>query len=90
MEKLVKSAINSVVETQWWDDIKAKSSLRYTCINPDSVSVGAAHHVWTSVHDNIHDSQRAQLKCRLLTGKDTLQSNRAVFNQFAVNPTCRV
>ena len=77
-----------MVKTQWREDIKAKSSLRY--INPDSVSVGAAHHVWTSVHDNIHDSRRAQLKCRLLTGTYTLQSNRAVFNQFAVNPTCRV
>ena len=42
------------------------------------------------MHDNIHDSRRAQLKCRLLTGTYTLQSNRAVFNQFAVNPTCRV
>ena len=59
-----------------------KSSLRY--INPDSVSVGTAHHVWTSVHDNIHDSRRTQLKCRLLTGKYTLKSNRAMFNQFAL------
>ena len=87
-KKMVNSAINSAVESQWREDIKTKSSLRY--INPDSVSVGAAHHVWTSVHDNIHDSRRAQLKCRLLTGTYTLQSNRAVFNQFAVNPTCRV
>ena len=42
------------------------------------------------MHDNIHNSRRAQLKCRLLTGTYTLQSNRPVFNQFAVNPTCRV
>ena len=42
------------------------------------------------IPNNIHDSRRAQLKCRLLTGTYTLQSNRAVFNQFAVNPTCRV
>ena len=62
-KKMVNSAINSAVETQWREDIKTKSSLRY--INPDSVSVGAAHYVWTSVHDNIHDSRRAQLKCRL-------------------------
>ena len=56
---MVNSAINSAVESQWRVDIKMKSSLRY--INPDSVSVGAAHNVWTSVHDNIHDSRRAQL-----------------------------
>ena len=89
MEKLVKRAtsINGAAETQWREDIKTKSSLRY--INPDSVSVGVAHHVWSSVHDNIHDSQRAQLKYHLLTGTYTLQSNRAVFNKLAVNPTCR-
>ena len=62
--------------------------LRY--INPDSVIVGAAHHVWSPVHDNIHDSPRAQLKCRLLTGTYTLQSNRAVLSHFDVNPVCRV
>ena len=77
-KKLVYSAINSAVETQWREDIKTKSSLRY--INPDSVSVGTAHHVWTSVHDTFHDSRRAQLKCRLLTGTYTQQSN--------VQPVC--
>ena len=83
-----KKLVNSAIETQWREDIKTKSSLRY--INPDSVSVGVAHHVWSSVHDIIHDSPRAQLKYRLLTGTYTLQSNRAAFNQFAVNTTCRV
>ena len=41
------------------EDIKTKSSLRY--INPGSVSVGVGHHVWSLVHDNIHDSGRAQI-----------------------------
>ena len=87
-KKLVNCAINGAVETQWREDIMTKSSLRY--INPDSESVGVAHHVWSLVHDIIHDSPRAQLKYRLLTGTYTLQSNRAVFNKLAGNPTCRV
>ena len=48
------------------------------------------HHIWSSVRNNVHDSRRAQLKCRLLTGIYTLQSNRAVFNQFAVDPMCKI
>ena len=42
------------------------------------------------MRNNIHDSRRAQLKCRILTRTYTFQSNRAVFNQFAVDPTCKV
>ena len=42
------------------------------------------------MHNNLHDSRRAQLKFRIFTGTYTLQSNRAVFNQFAVDPTCKL
>ena len=42
------------------------------------------------MHDNLHDSRRAQLKSHILTSTYTLQSNRAVFNQFAVDPTCKL
>ena len=73
MEKIVNNAINGAVKTQWREDIKTKSSLTY--IYPDSVSVGVGHHVWSSVHDNIHNSRRAHLKCCLLTGTCTLQSS---------------
>ena len=33
---------------------------------------------------------RSWLKSRILTGTYTLQSNCAVFNQFAVDPTCQL
>ena len=87
-KNMVNTAINSVVEAQWREDISSKPSLEY--INPESVKVGKAHHIWSSVRNNIHDSRRAQLKCRILTGTYTLQSNRAVFNQFAVDPICKL
>ena len=85
---MVNKAINSVVELQWQEDISISSTLKY--INPESLKVGRAHHVWSSVRNSVHDSRRAQLKSRLLTGTYTLQSNRAVFNQFAVDPTCKL
>ena len=87
-KKMVNKAINLAVETQWREDISYRSSLKY--INPESVNVGKVHHVWSSVHNNLHDSRRAQLKSRILTGTYTIQSNRAVFNQFAVDPTCKL
>ena len=46
--------------------------------------------MWDTVRDNVYDSRRAQAKCRLLTGTYTLQSNKAVFNQHAVDPTCKL
>ena len=42
------------------------------------------------LHFSVFDSRRAQLKCRLLTGTYTLQSNKAVFNQHLVDPTCQL
>ena len=80
---MVNGAINSTVEAQWREDIRKKSSLKY--INQESVKSGVSHQYWSSVRNSIHDSRRAQLNCRLLTGTYTLQSNRAVFNQFAVD-----
>ena len=87
-KKMVNKAINSVVELQWQEDISSSSTLKY--INPESRKVGRAHHVWSSVRNNVHDSRRAQLKSHLLTGTYTLQGNRAVFNQFAVDPKCKL
>ena len=40
--------------------------------------------------NSIHDSRRAQLKCKLLTGTYHLQGNRAAFNQHQVSATCRL
>ena len=59
-------------------------------INTDSLKVGKCHHVWSTVGNSIHDSRKVQLKCRLLTGTYIQQGNRAVFNQYRVDPTCRL
>ena len=65
-KRMVNKAIFSAVEEQWRKEIRSSTTLKY--INPDSIKVGRAHHVWSSVRNNVHDSRRAQLKCRVLTG----------------------
>ena len=61
--------IHDMIESAWKVDITSKSSTKY--VNPDVLKAGSCHHVWSTVRDNIHDSKRAQIKCKLLTGTYT-------------------
>ena len=72
----------------WRADVTEMSSLKY--VNPNSIKVGKAHHVWSTVRNCLTDSKRAQLKCKLLTGTSILQGNRVAFNQNTVDPTCKL
>ena len=65
-----------------------KSSTKY--LNPLVLNVGSSHHIWSTVRDNIHDSRRAQIKCKILMGTYILRANRATFNQYSVNSTCKL
>ena len=58
--------IHDKVKTSWKSDIECKSSTKY--LNANVLNVGSSHHIWSTVRDNIHDSRRAQIKCKLLTG----------------------
>ena len=87
-KSMIDKAIHAEVEGTWREDIQLKRLLKY--INPNKVKVGQCHPVWDTVRDNVYDSRRAQTKCRLLTGTYTLQSNKAVLNQHAVDPTCKL
>ena len=80
--------IHEMVEQSWKSDIATKSSTKY--LNADVLKVGIPHHIWSTVRNNVHDSIRAQVKCRLLTGTYILQGNRAAFNQFVVDSTCKL
>ena len=84
----MNKAINEATESGWERDIRSKTSLKY--ININALKVGKCHHVWSTVRSSIHDSRGTQLKCRLLTGTYILQGNRAAFNQYQVDPTCRL
>ena len=80
--------IHDMVKASWKSDIECKSSTKY--LNANVLNVGSSHHIWSTVRDNIHDSRRAQIKCKLLTGTNILQANRAAFNQYTVKPTCKL
>ena len=73
---------NYATEAEWKSDIEQKSSLKY--VNPETIGVGKCHPILSTVRNNLANSRRAQLKCKLLQG------NRAVFNQYQVDPTCKL
>ena len=87
-KNMLNKAVNDHIEAKWHDDLKEKSSLKY--INPNSLKVGKTHPVWSTVRNSITDNKRAQLKCKVLTGTYTLQGNRAAFNQYTVDATCKL
>lgn len=87
-KKTLAKAINTHIEAMWRADIVGKSSLKY--INPFSLKVGQTHPVWASVRNSLVDNRRAQIKCKLLTGSYILQGNRAAFNQYTVDATCKL
>ena len=76
------------MEDTWREDIKSKNTLKY--INLNRVEVGHLHPVWATVRHSVYASRRAEVKCRLLTATFTLLSNEAVFNQYNVDPTCKI
>ena len=85
---LLNKSVNSVIEKKWRNEIEQKSSLKY--VNPEVIKVSKCHPIWSTVRNSVNDSRRAQLKCKLLTGTYILQANRAVFNQYQVDPTCKL
>ena len=78
----------------WWvhyGSLIFKASLPQN--TPLVLNVGSSHHIWhiwSTVRDNIHDSRRAQIKCKILTGTYILQVNRAAFNQYTVDSTWKL
>ena len=85
---LLNSKMNSYLETVWEQEIYSKKSLKY--LNPRSVTVGKLHMCWSSVRHNVRDNRRAELKVKVLTGAYILQANRSCFNQYAVDPSCKL
>ena len=64
--------------------------MQWPFINPNSLKVGKTHPVWSTVRNSLIDNKRAQLKCKVLTGTYILQGNRATFNQYTVDDTCKL
>ena len=56
-----------MVKASWKSDIECKSSTKY--LNANVLIFGSSHHIWSTVRDNIHDSNRAQIKCKQVADK---------------------
>ena len=84
---LLNKSVNSVIVDKWRNEIEKKSSLKY--VNPEVIKVNKCHPIWSNIRNSVNDSRRAQLKCKLLTGTYILQANRAVYNQYQVDPACK-
>ena len=54
------------------------------------MKVGKKHPIWSTVRNSLIDNKRAQLKCKVFTGTYILQGNRAAFNQYTVDTTCKL
>ncbi|MES9883383.1 MAG: reverse transcriptase family protein, partial [Sedimenticola sp.] len=85
---LLNKSIKEHTDESWREEIATKSSLKY--VDTESIEAGRPHHVYSSVRNNVFDVHRAEIKVKLLTGTYTLQSNRAAFNQYSVDPTCQL
>lgn len=87
-----KNDVKLAVETYWNEQLRieaaSKSSLKY--MNYSGCCIGNHHLVWGTTEPSIWDNQKAAIKARILTGTYTLQSNRAKFNQFNVDGTCKL
>ena len=85
---MLNHKIHEKMKSLWQADINSKSSTKR--INSRALKVGNCHHTWSTVRNNFHDSRRAQLYCNSITCTYILQANRAAFNQYSVNPTCKL
>ena len=85
-----KQTVDNKINAYWVDKIKLeaseKSSLRF--LNTQKYEIGEVHYVWKNAGFNLMAIKKAGMKARLMTGTYVLQSNRAKFNQYSVNPTC--
>ena len=81
----VKTIITNYWTNHLREEIATKSSIRY--LRPESCDMKKPHCVWSS-GGNTTETRKATQKARLLTGTYTLQTNKAAFNQFAIEATC--
>ena len=90
LNKIKKSTAKKIILDYWLcqlkQDASTKSSLLHLCL--DSCSLSKCHSVWQNLECNLSEVKKAMTKAKLLVGAYTLQCNKAIFNQYEVNPTC--
>ena len=85
---MIKAAINEYWYCEWIRECQEKPTRKYLAIpkNP----IGNPHNIWKCAKNNIQDIKKAELKCKLVTGKYMLQSIRSKFSKAAMTPFCQL
>ncbi len=81
-----KKAIRQFWTEQLQSEANEKSTLKY-CVK-NTLQIGSTHRVWKTLHSYRQDVIRGTIKARILTGTYMLQTLKAKFNQFEVDPIC--
>ena len=67
---------------------RTKSSLKY--LDLSAIKEGHPHPVWAYTGHSPAELSRVAIRVKLLTGTYILQANRAKFNQYDPDPTCKL
>lgn len=81
-----KIAVDNFWNLKLISDCTSKISLIYCCFA--EIKIGSPHRIWRSVNMNRKDIRRASVKCRMLIGTYTLQSDLKKYNGSDVEATC--
>ena len=85
-KKLTSQAVSSYWTQSVMRQAQTKSTLE-NC-NLSSMAVESVHIVLEAASNNVHDVRRSIPKVRMITGLCMLQTTKARFNQYKVEPTC--
>ena len=84
-----KNIVNKAVDNHWTSHFKQMATYYSTLsLNCDEYKNGKLHSLLASVQSSTRDVARLPTKLKLVTGTFHLQSNKAIFNQNRVDPTC--
>ena len=85
-----KRFVADTIYNHWFDRLvngaSTKSSLKFLDCN--KVKINTPHHLWPTRGCGSRKRVAAGFRAKIITCSYILQSNRARFNQFAVNPAC--
>jgi hypothetical protein len=86
-----KRVIKTTVYDYWFNRLitQATSRVSLQYMNLSLVNINSPHPIWPH-NSPAYNILAAGMRAKMLTGSYILQSNRARFNQFNVDPTCQL
>ena len=85
-KNIIKKEINAFWHFKNVNEIQGKSTLRYLKLQEGSTKY--PHQLWLGSKTSPRVSHKSIIKAKILTDTYRLQSNKAKFNKYEVDPTC--